>query len=420
MKLRKPSLTTQIFIGLIVGILVGALFPKAGLAIKPFGGLFLRLIKCIIAPLVFSTLVVGIAGAGTFRQIGRIGLKALIYFEIVTTFALFIGLAAVNLMKPGVGVNLHTDTKHEAPISTKKQTFAEAVLHIVPTSIVEAMATGDVLQIVFFAVIFGASVAAVGSRGDPIFRACESLAEVMFKFTGYIMTYAPFGVGAAIAATVASKGLMVLIPLVKLIATLYLALIFFLIFILGPVCLIARVPVRRFLAAIREPVLLAFSTTSSEAALPKAMEVMEGLGVPKKIVSFVMPTGYSFNLDGTTLYLSLASVFVAQAAGIHLSWGQQILMVLTLMITSKGVAGVPRASLVILAGTLASFDFSPDIVAQGILVILGVDEVMDMARTAVNVIGNCLATYVVGRWEGAIQEGPSAETFPTTLPTESL
>ncbi|MBI1748943.1 MAG: cation:dicarboxylase symporter family transporter [Acidobacteria bacterium] len=420
MKLFRPSLTTQIFVGLIAGILIGALWPALGQALKPYGGLFLRLIKCIIAPLIFSTLVVGIAGAGTFKQIGRIGLKALIYFEIVTTFALFIGLGAVNLMKPGVGVHLQADHSKakEAEVTGHKQTFAEAVLHIVPTSVVDAMAKGDVLQIVFFSVLFGAAVAAAGPRGDPVFRACESLAEIMFKFTGYIMHYAPFGVGAAIAATVSSKGLAVLIPLIKLIATLYLALFFFLLFVLGPVCFIARVPIRKFLLAIREPVLLAFSTTSSEAALPKAMEAMEGLGVPRRIVSFVMPTGYSFNLDGTTLYLSLASIFVAQAAGIHLSWGQQILMLLTLMITSKGVAGVPRASLVILAGTLASFDFSADIVAQGILVILGVDEVMDMARTAVNVVGNCLATFVVGRWEGAIQDTPQEELLPQVVDTQ--
>ena len=412
MKLRMPSLTTQIFIGLIAGTLIGVLWPAAGLQLKPFGGLFLRLIKSIIAPLVFATLVIGIAGAGSFRQIGRIGLKSLIYFEVVTTFALFIGLAAVNITKPGMGVNLAAEAGakgKEAEITGRKQTFADSVLHIVPTSVVDAMARGDVLQIVFFAVLFGAAIAAAGERGEPVYRVCESLAEVMFKFTGYIMHYAPFGVGAAIAATVASKGIGVLIPLVKLIATLYLALLFFLLFVLGPVCLIARVPVRRFLAAVREPVLLAFSTTSSEAALPKAMEAMERLGVPRRIVSFVMPTGYSFNLDGTTLYLSLAAIFVAQAAGLTLSWGQQIVMLLTLMITSKGVAGVPRAALVILAGTISSLDLPPEVVAQGILVILGIDEIMDMARTAVNVLGNCLATYVVARWEGAIQETPAPE-----------
>jgi proton glutamate symport protein len=398
MALPKVSLTTKIFIGLILGILLGWLKPDWGIALRPLSILFLNLIKSVIAPLIFSTLVIGIAGTGDIRQVGRIGLKALVYFEIVTTFALFIGLAAVNLTKPGVGVSLKVSAADAAArglTASKPQTFGEIIAHLSPTSIIKAMADGDVLQIVVFTVIFALAVTSIGERAKPIIAWCESLADVMFRFTEFVMKFAPVGVGAAMANTVGHSGLKVLKNLSMLVGTLYGALIFFLLFVLLPVALIFRVPLRDFLRAVKTPATIAFATTSSESALPKAMENMERLGVPRRIVGFVLPTGYSFNLDGTTLYLSLASIFVAQAAGVHMPFGQQLIMLLTLMLTSKGVAGVPRASLVILLGTLASFNLPP----EGVLVILGVDELMDMARTCVNVIGNCLATVVVAIWE---------------------
>ena len=277
----------------------------------------------------------------------------------------------------------------------KPQKFGDLIAHLAPVSIIKAMADGDVLQIVVFSVLFALAVTSIGEKARPVIQWCESLADIMFRFTEFVMKFAPVGVGAAMANTVGHSGLKVLKNLGMLVGTLYGALIFFLLFVLLPVALIFRVPLRDFLRAVKTPATIAFATTSSESALPKAMENMERLGVPRRIVGFVLPTGYSFNLDGTTLYLSLASIFVAQAAGVHMPFGQQIIMLLTLMLTSKGVAGVPRASLVILLGTLASFNLPP----EGVLVILGVDELMDMARTCVNVIGNCLATVVIAIWE---------------------
>jgi proton glutamate symport protein len=444
MALPKVSLTTKIFIGLFLGILLGYLKPDWGVAMRPLSLLFLNLIKSIIAPLIFSTLVIGIAGTGDIRQVGRIGVKALVYFEVVTTFALIIGLVAVNLTKPGVGVSLAGVHKEEnkavlaerasklaaeaeaaaargdAVTAAKKaseaadavgkglvapdppakpQKFGDIIAHLAPTSIIKAMADGDVLQIVVFSVLFALAVTSIGEKAQWVVRWCESLADVMFRFTEFVMKFAPVGVGAAMANTIGHSGLGVLKNLGMLVGTLYGSLIVFLLLVLFPVALLARVPLRDFFNAVKEPATIAFATTSSESALPKAMENMERLGVPRRIVGFVLPTGYSFNLDGTTLYLALASIFVAQAAGVHLSWEQQVIMLLTLMLTSKGVAGVPRASLVILLGTLASFNLP----AEGVLVILGVDELMDMARTCVNVIGNCLATVVVARWEGAFR-----------------
>ena len=407
MRLPKPGLTAWIFIGMAAGVLLGYVSPEVGVALRPIAQIFLRLIKSIIAPLIFATLVVGIAGAGSFRQIGRLGLKSIIYFEVVTTLALVIGLVAVNLLQPGSGIRLEAES-HASEVLTEKHTAAEVILHIFPTSVVDAAARGDVLQIVIFAILFAAGVSAAGERAAPVLRFCESLAEVMFKFTGYVMKLAPFGVGAAIAAVVGSRGFSVLVTLGKAILTFYVALIFFVVFVLGGVCWLARVPIRKFLRAVEEPMLIAFSTTSSEAALPKAMEAMEQLGVPRRIVSFVIPTGYSFNLDGSTLYLSMAAIFVAQAAGVHLSVGQQVMMMLTLMLTSKGVAGVSRASLVILAGALASFHLP----LEGVAVLLGIDQIMDMARTAVNVLGNCLASVVIARWEGEFPATAPASTVP--------
>jgi proton glutamate symport protein len=404
---RGITLTQQIFIGLALGIIVGAFVdrfhPEWAIYFRPFSQLFLRLIKMVIAPLIFATLVAGIAGAGHFKIVGRMGLRAIIYFEIVTTLALIIGLVAVNITKPGVGVNLPMGQGSE--ITAKAQTWDQILLHVVPESVIDAMAKGDVLQIVVFSLIFGIALGMIGEKGRPVVVWCEAVAETMFKFTNIVMHYAPIGVGCAIAYTVGHGGLGVLYNLAWLVATLYIALIFFILAVLLPVALMFRVPIRKFVKAVKEPAIIAFSTTSSEAALPRAMEVLERLGVPRRIVSFVLPLGYSFNLDGTTLYLSLASVFVAQAAGVQLTIGHQITMLLTLMLTSKGVAGVPRASLVILAGTLASYGLP----LEGVTLILGVDELMDMARTMTNVIGNCLATVVIAKWEGQFVEATDEE-----------
>jgi proton glutamate symport protein len=404
---RGPTLTQQIFIGLAIGIVIGWLvseyYPTAAPYFRPFSQIFLRLIKMIIAPLIFATLVAGIAGAGHFKVVGRMGLRAIIYFEIVTTLALVIGLVAVNVIRPGVGVNLPMGQKSE--IAATAQTWDQILLHVVPESVIKAMADGDVLQIVVFSIIFAIALGMIGEKGRPVIVWCEAIAETMFKFTNIVMHYAPIGVGAAIAYTVGHGGLRVLWNLAWLVATLYIALIAFILLVLLPVALIFKVPIRKFVRAVKEPAVIAFSTTSSEAALPRAMEVIERLGVPRRIVAFVLPLGYSFNLDGTTLYLSLASVFVAQAAGVQLSTGHQITMLLTLMLTSKGVAGVPRASLVILAATLASYGLP----LEGVTLILGVDELMDMARTMVNVIGNCLATVVIAKWEGEFHEASERE-----------
>ncbi len=404
---RWPGTTTQIFIGLALGILIGATMPDVAVAIKPLADMFLRMIKMIVAPLLFSTLVVGIAGTGDMKAMGRIGLKALIYFEVATTIALFLGLGLVNWFQPGAGVNVvGTATTDVAAMAQRQQSVTEIFLHLVPTSVFDAMARGDILQVVVFASFFGVALAGVGEKGRPVFEFLESVAQVMFRFTGYVMMFAPMGVMAAIAATVGGRGLGILLTLGKLVGVMYLGLVIFLFIVIGGVALLIRVPFFTFLRAIREPFLIAFTTSSSEAALPKAMEVMGRFGVPRNIVGFVLPTGYSFNLDGTTLYLSIASVFVAQLAGIQLSWGQQLVMMLTLMLTSKGVAGVPRGALVVLTAALASFGLP----LEGAAILLGVDQILDMGRTAVNVTGNCLATAVVARWEGVLDDR-QIETF---------
>jgi proton glutamate symport protein len=392
--MKKLNLTTWILTALVAGIAFGAIRPGAAKDCAILGTIFLRLIKSIIAPLLFATLVHGIAGTGSVKTMGRIGGKAIIYFEIVTTIALFVGLGAANLIQPGVGVDLQSAG---APaIATTSTSFTKILEHTFPTSIIDSMAQGEVLQIVVFAFIFGAACASIGIKARPVVEFCESLAEVMFRYTNYVMLFAPFGVFGAMAATIGDKGLRVMINLGKLVATLYATEAFFVVVILGAVITVLRIPLARFIHYVREPFLLAFSTASSESALPLALRNMEAFGVPKHIVSFVLPTGYSFNLDGSTLYLSLAAMFIAQAANVHLAFGTQVVMMLTLMLTSKGVAGVPRASLVILAGTLATFKLP----IEGIAVILGVDTLMDMARTSVNLLGNCLATAVVARWEG--------------------
>jgi len=398
---RFPGLTTQIFLGLVTGIVLGAIWPEIGVAIRPLADLFLRMIKMIIAPLIFSTLVVGIAGTGDLRAVGRIGVKAILWFELATTVALAIGLALVNLLQPGAGVVLtHADTSSVAAMAGQQQSGWDILLHMVPTSVVDAMAKGDILQVVVFSSFFGVALAAIGPRGTPVVTFLDAVAQVMFRFTGYVMRFAPLGVMAALAATVGGKGLGILWTLGKLVFTMYLGLVIFVILVIGGAALVARVPFLAFVRAVREPFLIAFTTASSEAALPKSLEVMERFGVPKRIASFVLPTGYSFNLDGSTLYLSVASIFVAQLAGVHLSLGQQLVMMLTLMVTSKGVAGVPRASLVILAATLTTFNLP----LEGAAILLGVDQLLDMGRTAVNVMGNCLATVVVARWEGEFDD----------------
>jgi proton glutamate symport protein len=403
----KKSLTTWILISMIVGAEFGYDLPHVAVKLQLVSKIFLRLIKTIIAPLLFATLVVGIAGHSNLKQVGRMGWKSLVYFEIVSTIALFIGLLAINISKAGVGVNVPAAVNQsEIPVVTPV-TGSDLILHIFPENIAKSIYEGQVLQIVVFSIIFGIAVALIRDKyKNPMLRFTESLAETMFKFTQIIMYFAPFAVFAAIAYSIGHMGLDILVNLFKLLATLYVSLIILLLVVFLPVAILFRIPVKKFLSKVAEPVTIAFATTSSESALPIAMERMEEFGVPRKIVAFVMPTGYSFNLDGTTLYLSLATVFVAQISGINLPFEKQLLIVFTLMLTSKGVAGVPRASMVILLGTAASFGLP----TWPIYIILGIDELMDMARTSVNVLGNCLATAVVARWEGEFN--PEPEKIP--------
>jgi len=401
--LRRRSLTQWIVVAMFVGVALGVFFPAFALSLLPISSAFIRIIKSIIVPLIFGTLVVGIAGHGDdMKRVGRLALKSIVYFEIVTTLALVIGLLAVNIIKPGVGVTASPSAQAAVPAPAEAVTFATVLEHIVPQSFFDAAAHNEMLQIVFWSVVFAIGLTQVRGRPKETMLAfCEAVAEVMFKFTGIVMKFAPFAVAAALAVTVGQPGgLRKLQNLAMVVLTLYIALVVFGLAVLYPVARLARVPLAAFLAAVKEPALIAFSTASSEAALPKAMERMEAIGVPRRIVAFVMPTGYSFNLDGSTLYLSVASIFVAQAGGVPLTLGQQLLMMLTLMLTSKGVAGVPRAALVILMGTVASFHLPGEMAVA----LLGVDVLMDMARTTVNLIGNCLATVVMARWEHEYDE----------------
>ncbi|MCC7525366.1 MAG: cation:dicarboxylase symporter family transporter [Chitinophagaceae bacterium] len=400
----KKSLTTWIFVAMSAGVEIGLDFPAFSQNLRFLSTIFLRLVKTIVAPLLFSTLVVGIASHSNLKQVGRMGWKSILYFEIITTFALIIGLIFINITHAGVGIEVPEALLKELPVPVEK-TWQDHIIDIFPENIIKSIYEGNVLPIVVFSIIFGIALAKLApNRKKPMLEFSESLAETMFRFVHIIMYFAPFGVGAAISVTVGHLGLDILKNLAMLLITLYLALFVFLVVILFPVLLIIKVPVKKFIEAIKEPVSIAFATTSSDSALPIAMENMEKFGVPRKIVSFVIPTGYTFNLDGTTLYLSLASVFVAQAAGLHLSFGEQLMIGFSLMLTSKGVAAVPRASLVILIATASTFGFP----VWPIMAIYGIDELMDMARTSVNVIGNTLASCVIARWEGEFDDQKAA------------
>jgi proton glutamate symport protein len=426
---RRRSLTGWIFVGMLAGIELGVDAPHAAIAGRFLSDIFLRLIKVIVAPLILGTLITGIAGHAEARTVGRLGLKSLLYFEVLTTIALIIGVAAIDISRAGVGLHLqaaqtaatssgtgsaHVRSSVVAESPQPGQTppapvlsWQQFLVHVFPENIASAIAENQILQVAVFAILFGLALGRLSeAKRAPLVRLAESLTETMFAFTNIVMLYAPIGVGAALAYTVAQSGLGVMVNLGKLLLTLYVALILFALVAMLPAALLARLPLREFLRAVAEPATIAFATSTSEAALPRAMEEMEAFGVPRRIVAFVIPTGYSFNLAGSALYLALASVFTAQAAGIHMSLGRQAAMLATLMLTSKGVAGVPRAVLVVLLATSSVFGLP----TEPILVILGIDALMDMGRTTINVVGNCLASAVVARWEGEFRTAaPSKE-----------
>jgi len=414
---KKISLTQWIMISIVVGVLIGWLFPEWSQNLQVISDIFLRLIKCIIVPLIFSTLVIGIAGhSDDLKAVGRLALKSILYFEVVTTVALAVGLVMVNVFQPGVGVVLPVSGSKPDVTVAAAPNGKDIIEHIFPSSFFESATNNDVLQVVVFAMLFAVALTQVkGKPKETMLNFFEGLSQVMFKFTGMVMSLAPFGVGAAIAVTVGHSGLGILKILGELVGTLYGALFVFILAVLLPVALLAKIPVRRFFSFVKDPALIAFTTTSSAAALPLALENMQKFGVPKRIVAFVLPAGYSFNLDGSTLYLAVASMFVAQAAGVHLTLSQQLVMMLTLMLTSKGVAAVPRATLVILSGTLVTFGLP----LEGVALILGVDTLMDMARTMVNLIGNCLASAVMARWEGELKI-PAEEKSIAAIPNDSV
>lgn len=409
--MKQSKLTVAIFIALVLGILVGWVFPAFAIKTHVLAEIFLRMIKMIIAPLLFATLVVGIAGHGDVKSLGRLGIKTLAYFEIVTTIALFIGLGFANLFKPGIGMgNIASDQTGLTRIvqmasTTHHNSFGDLLLSLCPTSIFQAMAEGNLLQIVVFCIFFALAICAVGKKAQPVVDILNSVASIMFKFTEYVMFFAPIGIFGAIAYTVGSNGISILFNYGKIIISLYTALIVFVVLVLIIACKLVGVSARAVIRAIQEPALLTFTTASSEAALPKAMSIMEKFGVPKSIVGFVMPTGYTFNLDGSTLYLAMAVLFSTQLVGIHLTFEQQFVIMFALMLTSKGVAGVPRASIIVLAGTLTSFN----IPIVGVAVLLGIDQILDMGRTTVNLIGNCIATIVIARWENAFDYNKMAD-----------
>ncbi len=401
--MKHSKLTLMIFAALLAGIIFGHFAPVLAVKMKVFAVIFLRMVKMIIAPLLFATLVKGLASHGDVRKLGKIGLKTIIYFEIVTTLALIIGLAMGNIFNPGHGfgaISANPSLMKEAglmAVTAPSTSVSEMVFNIFPTSIVEAMADGNLLQIVVFSIFFAIAICAVGEKAKPVMALLDSVSQIMFKFTEYVMYFAPLGIFGAIAATVGFNGLSVLKNYAKIIFSLYTALAVFVLLVLFIACKYARISLRNLLKVIQEPAILAFTTASSEAAFPKAIALMERFGVPQNIVSFVMPTGYTFNLDGSTLYLAMAVIFCSQICGIDLSLNQQIVMMLALMLTSKGIAGVPRVSLIVLAGTLASFN----IPLVGVAILLGIDQILDMGRTTVNLVGNCVATVVIARWENA-------------------
>ncbi len=400
--MKHSRLTALIFIALILGIVVGYFAPDFAVKMHPFAAIFLRMVKMIIAPLLFSTLVIGIAGNSDAKSLGKIGLKTIIYFEIITTLALIIGLVMANIFKPGVGfvagTSGHAVQMHTAGLMAAEHahtSVGEMVINLFPTSIVDAMAQGNLLQIVVFSIFFSIAICACKDRARPVLDLLSSVSQIMFKFTEYVMYFAPLGIFGAIASTIGANGLIVLKNYFKVIGALYLAFGVFVLLVLFIVCKLVKISFRSLIRALQKPAFLAFTTASSEAAFPKAMEIMERFGVPGNIVSFVMPTGYTFNLDGSTLYLAMAVIFSSQLVGINLDINQQIVIMFALMLTSKGVAGVPRASLIVLAGTLASFN----IPLLGVAILLGIDQILDMGRTTVNLIGNCVATVVIARWE---------------------
>lgn len=394
----------MIFVALVLGILVGWLFPSVGSKMQPLATVFLNMIKMIIAPLLFSVLVTGIAGHGNIKSLGRLGIKTIIYFEVVTTLALFIGLFSGHFFKPGIGFNISASSSMMDVVSGMAKTdmggstwdiIANIFVHAFPTSIIQAMSTGDLLQIAVFAIFFAISVCAIGQKAKPVLDVLHSMTDIMFKFTEFVMFFAPMGVFGAIAHTIAVNGLGIMLNYAKIIFALYFSLFMFLLFVLTVVCKICHVSFMGLISALKEPALLAFTTATSEAALPKAMKIMEEFGVPKNIVGFVMPTGYTFNMDGSTLYLSLAVLFATQICGIELPLSQQLMIMLVLMVTSKGMAGIPRVTLVVLAGVLTSFNYP----LIGVAILLGIDQILDMGRTTVNLIGNCVATVAVACWE---------------------
>ncbi len=396
-RIKAVKLTTWIFVALGLGLLIGVYAPDLAHAIKPFRTVFLNGVKCIIAPLIFASIVTGINSSGGLGGLGRTGFRAIVWFEIATTIALAVGLLFVNWFQPGKGLQIGAQVSPDIVAAAQtKMTMAGFIEHLLPHNIAEAVVKGDVLQIVLFSVIFGIGLLLAGEKGAPVLRFCEGLNHVMFKFTEVIMWGAPVGIGAAMAGSVAEHGLGVLVPMAKMVGTLYLALIVFVVLVLVPGMIYARVKIKAFLKELRPSITLAFATTSSESAYPSALQSLEKMGIPNRIASFVLPLGYSFNLDGSTLYLAIASVFIAQAAGVDLPLSTQLTMMLTLMLTTKGVAAVPRASMVVLSATLVAFGLP----LEGVVLIMGVDEFMDMARTAVNLFGNCVATAVVSRWEG--------------------
>ena len=395
----QRSLTGWIFVGLLAGAELGHDWPNVAINLQLLGTIFLRLIKVIIAPLLFGTLVVGIAGHADLKKVGRLAVKSLVYFEVVSTLAMLIGFAAINLSGAGYGVSLPAATAGET-LKVVPHTATQLIIDIFPESIAKSVAEGQLLQVVVFSVLFAMALILVPeAKRRPMLDFAGSLSETMFKFTNLVMYAAPIGVFGSVAYTIGHLGLGVLLPLLKLLGTMYAALLFFVVCVLFPIALLARIPIKRFLRAVTEPLTIAFATASSEATLPRALEEMELFGVPRETVAFVLPTGYSFNMDGAAIYQSLALIFVAQAAGMHLSVGQQIMMLLTLLISSKGTAGVARGSLLIVFGAATSFHLP----MEPLFLLFAIDQLMDMGRTVVTVLGNCVACVVIARWEGEFQ-----------------